>query len=46
MLFMQAVVSKFLLDDTADDTEECCSNVAPGESRISIIMAKLFLKSL
>ncbi|XP_010417925.1 PREDICTED: tRNA dimethylallyltransferase 2 [Camelina sativa] len=26
--YIQAVVSKFLLDDTAEDTEECCSDVA------------------
>ncbi|KAG7568263.1 IPP transferase [Arabidopsis thaliana x Arabidopsis arenosa] len=27
LYYIQAVVSKFLLDDTAEDTEECCSDV-------------------
>jgi tRNA dimethylallyltransferase len=28
--YIQAVVSKFLLDDAAEDTEECCADVASG----------------
>lgn len=28
-------MSKFLLDDTEEDTEECCSNVASGMWNLS-----------
>ncbi|XP_033145819.1 tRNA dimethylallyltransferase 2 isoform X2 [Brassica rapa] len=28
--YIQALVSKFLLEDSTEDVDECCSNVAPG----------------
>ncbi|CAF1863115.1 unnamed protein product [Brassica napus] len=28
--YIQALVSKFLLEDSTEDSDECCSNVAPG----------------
>ncbi|CAN7060794.1 unnamed protein product [Brassica rapa subsp. trilocularis] len=28
--YIQALVSKFLLEDSKEDVDECCSNVAPG----------------